>query len=239
MAQKRTVAVVRESSSAKAPATRPRSKKSDRRSMISVRTCSRSFALSPPSPAHNPRMSRLPCVVTGQGAVDGPVLPLRHPVEDLVGDGGDRRLRHLGALRVGQVRTDVPVGHPRVPTTTAPRPRSTPAGGAAAPRPRAARPALGPPPRRRPRRRHARLEPLHHGHRDRPNLLAQRASPRSEMRREGAVPEHEATPNLLFGAVLPIVGALLRLGQAGRGARRRPSTSCSFRPMRASPRRRL
>lgn len=41
--------------------------------------------------------------------VERPVLPLGHPVEDLVGDGGDRLLRHLGAVHLGQMGGDLPV----------------------------------------------------------------------------------------------------------------------------------
>lgn len=40
------------------------------------------------------------------------VLPLVHPVEDLVGDRRDRGLRDLGAVHIGQVRGDITVRHP-------------------------------------------------------------------------------------------------------------------------------
>jgi len=48
----------------------------------------------------------------GVHRVQGPVLPLGHALEHRVGDRADRRLGHLAAVHVGQVRADVSVRHP-------------------------------------------------------------------------------------------------------------------------------
>ena len=42
--------------------------------------------------------------------VEGAVLPLGHPVDHLVGDGGDGLLGHFRAVPLGQVRGDLTVG---------------------------------------------------------------------------------------------------------------------------------
>ena len=42
--------------------------------------------------------------------VERPVLPLGHAFHHLVGDGGDGLLGDLGAVDLGQVRGDLPVG---------------------------------------------------------------------------------------------------------------------------------
>ena len=113
-------------------------RRSTPRFLISVSTCSQYLAPSPPSPAHSPRMSRRPSHGDRQRDVDrpvgdlpvadlhvdrvdedhrvdrveGPVLPLGHALDDLVGDRGDRLPGHLGAVDLGQVRRDLPGGQP-------------------------------------------------------------------------------------------------------------------------------
>jgi hypothetical protein len=44
--------------------------------------------------------------------VERPALPVRQALHHPVGDRGDRLLRHLRAIHLGQVRADLPVGQP-------------------------------------------------------------------------------------------------------------------------------
>ena len=108
------------------------------RFLISVSTASQNFAPSPPSPAHNPRMSRSPLQVDPDRHVDRPVgdlpvadlhhdrvdehhrvhpvqrpvLPLGHLLDDLVGDPGDGVLADRRAVHVGEMRGDLPGRQP-------------------------------------------------------------------------------------------------------------------------------
>ncbi len=103
------------------------------RFLISVSTCSQYLAPSPPVPTQSPRMSRLPSTVTPIAAVDGPVgdltvadlhhdrvdehhridaierpvQPVGHLLEDPVGDLRDRLPGDLGPVDLGEMRFDL------------------------------------------------------------------------------------------------------------------------------------